>query len=187
MRLVRRYQSDIYGDYRKFGLRYGLFSGLIMAAIVCILFFLDYPLQAPVNYATDITLFVCALFFAYRYRTTLPDNKVFFKELMLLGLTLGVVAAIVYALFLLLYGKVIDTDFLTRCIDRLVDNEQNGTASQEQIQQTVSVMRGYTLVTLALIAAFRTSVMAIMTAFCGALLFRTEKNVERNKHTIKPK
>ncbi|MCR4827861.1 MAG: DUF4199 domain-containing protein [Bacteroidales bacterium] len=182
MRLLRRYQSDIYGDYRKAGLRYGLLSGLIMAAFVSLLFFLGYPLQAPVNYATDITLFACSLFFAYRYRASLPDARVFFKELMLLGLVIGIVAAIVYGLFLFVYGTVVDSSFLSRCIDRLVANEQNGTASPQQIEQTVAVMRSYTLATLSLIAAFRTSVMAILTAFCAALLFRTEKNIVRDKN-----
>lgn len=181
MGIIRRYQSDIYGNYRKTYLRDGALTALIMAAAVMLCKLLYYPIYAPENYVTDGVLLVATLFFAYRYRQRLPEQRVFFKELMLFGLGLGVVAAVLYGAFLLLYGGVIDRDFAGRCLEHFILGEQQGSASDEQKAATIAVMQGYRLHTWAFIGAFRTAVMSIMTAFVAALLFRTEKNVIRPK------
>ena len=183
MKLLRRYQSDIYGNYRKAYFRDGAFTGLLLAVVVLFCKLIYYPICAPENYITDITLLVATLVFAYRYRSKLPVRKVFFKELMLYGLGLGIVAAVVYGLFLLLYGGVIDRDFPARCLEHFVHGEQQGSASEEQKAATIADMQTYKLHTWAFIGAFLTSVMSIMTAFIAALVFRTEKNIVRPKET----
>ena len=182
MRFLRRYQSEIYGGYRVAYLRDGAMTGAVIAAVVLFCKLIYYPIYAPQNYVTDITLLVCTLFFAYRYRRRLPDGKVFFKELMLYGLGLGIVAAAVYGLFLLFYGSVIDHGFCERCLSHFINGEMNGSGTDEEKEATVAVMRTYKLRTWAFIGFFRTSVMSIMTAFIAALLFRTEKNIVKNKN-----
>lgn len=136
-----------------------------------------YPIYAPETYITDLSLLASTLFFVYRYRERLPEKRVFFKELMLYGIVLGVVAAIVYGLFLLFYGGVVDKGFAARCLSHFEYGEMNGTATEEEKNATIAVMRTYKLYTWAFIGAFRTAVMSILTAFVAALLFRTEKNV----------
>ena len=177
MRLIRRYQSDIYGDYRKAYLQYGLLTGGAIAAVVLFCKLIYYPIYAPENYITDITLFVATFFFAYRYRSHLPEKRVFFKELMLFGLGLGIVAALVYGLFLLLYGSVIDEGFAARCLRHFINGEQQGSGTEEEKAATIAVMQTYKLHTWAFIGAFRTAVMSILTAFVAALVLRTEKNI----------
>ena len=181
MRFLKQYQSDIYGDYRKAYLRDGLFAGLFISVVVLFCKLIYYPLNTPENYVTDLSLLAATLFFAYRYRAALPDGKVFFKELMLYGLGLGVVAAIVYGLFLLFYGGVVDKGFTARCLDHFIPGEMQGSATEQDTESTIQIMRGYKLHTWAFIGAFRTAVMAIMSAFVAALLFRTEKNIVKNK------
>lgn len=182
MRFFRRYQSEIYGPYRNALLRDGFFTGLIMAGVVLFCKLIYYPINTPENWVTDITLLLSTLFFSYRYRSKLPEGKVFFKELMMYGLGLGIVAAIVYGLFLLFYGSVIDSEFSSRCLSHFVDGEMNGSASDEDKAMTVQVMRSYKLRTWAFIGAFRTAVMSIMVAFVSSLIFRTEKDVVRSKN-----
>ncbi len=181
MKFLRRYQSDIYGNYRVAYLRDGLFSGLIISAVVFFCKLIYYPIYAPENYVTDLTLLVATLFFTWRYREQLPEKKVFFKELMLFGLGLGIVAAVVYGLFLLLYGGVIDRDFPSRCLEHFILGEQQGSGTDEEKAATIEVMKSYKLHTWAFIGAFRTAVMSIMTAFIAALVFRTEKKIVKTK------
>ncbi|MBP5547974.1 MAG: DUF4199 domain-containing protein [Bacteroidales bacterium] len=181
MRFIRQYKSDIYGNYRVAYLRDGFFAGLLISFVVLFCKLIYYPVYAPESYVTDIALLVATLFFAYRYRSRLPEKKVFFKELMLYGLGLGVVAAFVYGLFLLFYGGVVDKDFSGRCLEHFIHGEQNGAGTPEEKAETIAVMKTYRLRTWAFIGFFRTSVMSIMTAFIAALLFRTERNVVKQK------
>ncbi|MBO7490436.1 MAG: DUF4199 domain-containing protein [Bacteroidales bacterium] len=181
MKFIRRYQSDIYGNYRKAYFRDGLLAGAAISAVVLFCKLIYYPIYAPENYVTDITLLVATLFFAYRYRSRLPEKKVFFKELMLFGLGLGIVAAVVYGLFILLYGSVIDHGFCDRCLNHFINGEMNGSGTDEEKAATIAVMRTYKLRTWAFIGTFRTAVMSIMTAFVAALIFRTEKNIVKQK------
>lgn len=180
MRLIRRYKSEIYGSYRRAYLRDGALTGLVIAGVVFFCKIIYYPIYAPDNYVTNITLLVCTMFFAYRYRRGLPEGKVFFKELMLYGLGLGIVAGLVYGLFLLFYGSVVDEGFCDRCLAHFINGEMNGSGTDEEKEATVAVMRTYKLRTWAFIGFFRTSVMSIMTAFIAALIFRTEKNVVKS-------
>ncbi len=177
MNFLRRYKSEIYGNYRVAYLRDGLIAGAVMFLVIVFCKLIYYPIYAPESYVTDITLLVVTLFFAYRYRKKLPEGKVSFKELMLFGLGLGVVAAIVYGLSLMLYGSLIDRDFSSRCLEHFVLGEMRGSGTAEEKEATVAVMRSYKLHTWAFIGTFRTAVMSIMSAFIAALIFRTERLV----------
>jgi len=181
VKFIRQYQSDIYGNYRIAYLRDGALTGVVIAVAVLFCKLIYYPIHSPENYVTEAVLLVATLFFAYRYRERLPEKKVFFKELMLYGLGLGVVAAAVYGLFLLFYGGVVDKEFPTRCLQHFINGEMNGSAPEEQKMATIEVMKAYKLRTWAFIGFFRTAVMSIMSAFIAALVFRTEKNVVKKK------
>ena len=181
MGLLRRYKSEIYGRYRKAYLRDGVYTGVFLSVVVLFMKLIYYPIAVPHTLYTDLALLVATFFFGYRYRQRLPEAKVFFKELMLYGLGLGIVAAVVYGLFLMLYGSVIDADFPHRCWEQFVNNERNGAGTPEEKEQTIAVMQTYTVVTWALIGAFLTAVMSIMTAFVMALVLRTENNIVRPK------
>ena len=178
VKLIGRYKSTIYGNYRVTGLFYGLIAGVILSLYVLLLWVFGSPMRAAETYATDILLTICVFYMCYRYRERLPEKRVFFKELMLLGLWIGVVAAIVYGLWLWLYGSVIDTEFVDRCIEgrlSVMDLEDESFETHEAIRLT----KAYTAGDWGFIGGFRTAVMSILMAFMAAIVFKTEKNVRR--------
>lgn|SRR5574344_657729 len=176
-KVIRQYQSEIYGNYRKAYLLYGVLTGALISFYVLFLRIIILPVNSPETYGTDIALLLCMMFFSYRYRKQLPENRIFFKELMLLNLGIGVIAAIVYGLFLLFYGNVIDTEFFSRCLDTYINNMTNSEQPETQKAIVMEAYRRYQPLHWAAIGAFRTAVMGIMMAFIAALIFRTEKNV----------
>ena len=96
----------------------------------------------------------------------------------MLGLIIGVVASVVYGLWLWLYGGMIDTEYVGRCIEgrlAMMDMEDKSF----EAQQAIALTKAYTAGDWAFIGGFRTAVMSILMAFLSAVLFRTEKNVRR--------
>ena len=174
---LKQYQSVIYGNYRKAYLLYGLYTGLIMSGYVLFMRIIILPLSAPETYGTDIAMLAAMLLFTYLYRKQLPDGKVFFKELMLLNLGTGVIAAILYGAFLALYGNAFDTEFFSRCTETYINNMTASDKPEAEIQKIVDAYRHYTTFHWSAIGAFRSAVMSIICAFIASLVFRTEQNV----------
>lgn len=173
--IIRRYQSEIYGNYRRAGLLYGLATGLLMSLVVFFMYIITLPIQVPESYPTTIALATGTFLFGYLYRRTLPEGKVFFKELILMGIYLGVVASVVYGLFLVLYASVIDTDFISNCCQLYSNNVMNSEQPQEIIDNSIEAFRSYSAWTWGGVGAFRSGVMTILVAFVMALVFKTEK------------
>lgn len=112
-RIFRRYKSTIYGNYRKAYLIDGLLTGAAMSVIVAVRDWLAAkPMATPENYITEIILAVGIFWATYHYRKGLPEGKVTLKELMLLGLGIGVVSAIVYGLWTWLNCGALHTDLV---------------------------------------------------------------------------
>ena len=175
MGLLRRYESTLYGNFRKEGAVAGLWSGGLLIAYLLVRWLANIPPDSPQTYGSDLTLFACMLLQSHLYRRHLPEQKVSLRELMQMNLWLCVVAVTIFGLFTWVYGSSIDSDFVSRCIQQLIDGEMAGDNTEEQKLQVVEVMKGYTTGTLAWIAAFRTAIMGILWAFLSALLFRSEQ------------
>ena len=175
MAFLKRYESTIYGPYRRAGIVAGLWAGLLLALYLVVRWLAGSPLSAPQGYGGDIILLLAMLFFSVRYRRRLPQEKVTLKELMQLNMWTGFVSALLLGVSLWLYGTALDHDFLRRCVDVMVEAEQQSGRAVEEQAQAVAVMRAYTLPTLAWIGAFRAFVMSILWAFLVALLLRTER------------
>lgn len=175
MGILRRYESTLYGNFRKEGVKAGLWSGGLLVVYLLVRWLANAPPDAPQTYFSDLILFGCMLMQSYLYRRNLPKQRVTLRELMQMNLWLCVVAATIFGLFTWLYGSAIDGDFVSRCVQRLIDDELAGNNVDEQKRQVVEVMKGYRAATLAWIAAFRTFVMGILWAFLSALLFHNEK------------
>ena len=109
-RFFRRYKSTIYGNYRKAYVIDGLLTGAAMSVIAAVRDWLAAkPMATPENYVTELVLLVGILWASYHYRKQLPGEKVTLKELMLLGLGIGVVSAVVYGLWTWLHCGVMNT------------------------------------------------------------------------------
>ena len=180
----RRYNSTIYGNYRKAYLLYGLMTGVVMSLTVTLWnAFADKPLAEPENLATEAVLLICTIFATYQYRHTLPDGRVTLKELMLLGLGVGVVSAIIYGLWTWFYCGVWQTELVQHYIEsRIAAMQQSSNGTTEQ---NIALVRAYTAGDWALIGAIRTAVMSIIITFFSALVFRTEKSPVRERKSTK--
>lgn len=176
MGFLRRYESNIYGNYRKAGAIAGLWSGTVLVLYITVRWLSNVPVDAPQTYGSDVLLFVCMLAECYLYRRDLPGEKATLKELMMLNMWLAFVAVIIYGVFTWFYGTVMDGDFLSRCINKMLDGEQAKNATAEQKETMLVVIQNYTMGTLAWMGAFRTLVMGVLWSFLSALLFRNEQS-----------
>lgn len=181
MGVLRRYQSEIYGAYRKAYLKYGLITGACFCLYIVVCLLAGSPLSAPETYGIDAILIIGILLFSYLYRRNIPGGQIYLKELMLLGIGIGVVGAVVYGLFLMVYGAAIDTEFPARCMEAYIANVQNSQNDEQMKFQTIETMRHYTIYHWGLIAMFRLSVFSILAAFISALVFRSGPSPVRPK------
>ena len=109
-KIFRRYNSTIYGNYKKYALVYGLAIGCAQFVVVAFWNLLSSTwLPSPENYVTEVVLLAGIFGFSYLYRRNLkarPGQEgagVTLKELLLLGLGMGCVGAVVYGLWMWLY------------------------------------------------------------------------------------
>ena len=174
-KFFRRYKSTIYGNYRKAGLIDGLLVGVAMSVIVAVRDWLaTEPMATPENYVTELVLAVGIFWAAYHYRKQLDDGKVTLKELMLLGMVIGLVSAVVYGLWTWLNCGVLNTQlvqYYNECRINVMEPAETGANAKMAIE---SVKR-YTAGDWGFIAGFRSAVMSIIITFSAAMVFRTEK------------
>ena len=174
-KFFRRYKSTIYGNYRKAGLIDGLLVGVAMSVIVAVRDWLaTKPMATPENYVTELVLAVGIFWAAYHYRKQLDDGKVTLKELMLLGMIIGVVSAVVYGLWTWLRCGVLSTELVDHYNQQRIAMMETAESSAEA-KVAVELVSHYTAGDWAFIGAFRSAVMSIIITFFAALIFRTEK------------
>ena len=179
--IFRRYESTIYGNYRRAYALGGAATGLLMVAATWLYGIVSGErLAEPYNYVGEIALTVGMIVAAYLYRKRLPDGKVTLKELMLLELGIGLIAAIVYGLWIWLYSGSIAPDMVEVYNRYRVAQIPEGD-DVEQYRRAVDLTLQYTSGDWAFIAGFRTWVFSILPNFFIALLLRTEKAPVRSK------
>ena len=182
-RIFRRYKSTIYGNYRKAYLIDGALTGVVMSVVMLLRDWLaKSPMPSPENYITELVLAVGIFWSSYQYRKQLPEGKVTLKELMLLGLGIGVVSAVVYGLWTWLRCGVIHSDLVDYYNQQRIAVMESAESSAEAKVAIEQVSR-YTAGDWAFIGGFRSAVMSIIITFFASLIFRTEKGtvLERKK------
>ena len=180
----RRYKSTIYGNYRKAYVIDGLLVGGAMSLIAAVRDWLAaQPMATPENYITELVLLVGTLWASYHYRKQLPDGRVTLKELMLLGLGIGVVSAVVYGLWTWMHCGIINSglvDYYNQSRIGVMEPAETSEAAKVAIEN----VKKYTAGDWAFIAGFRSAVMSVIITFFTALVLRTEKGevVTKSKH-----
>lgn len=174
-KFFRRYKSTIYGNYRRAYLMYGAATGVAMAVVVALRNWMGgAPMSTPENYITELVLAAGIVWATWRYRKGLPDGRVTLKELMLLGLGIGVVSGVLYGLWTWLHCGVLDSSLTEHYNDcRIAVMDDPGSSPEARI--AVEQVKKYTAGDWAFIAGFRTAVISIIITFFSALIFRTEK------------
>ena len=181
MKILRRYHSTIYGNYRK---AY-LLSGLVAGAIISLVFLLMWLLRVdeerfqPCDVIIEVLCAVAIAFAANRYRKSLPNQRVTFKELALFGLGMGAVTALVYGLLLWLMGGVLVPDIVANFASSRIAVMPPASEGAEA-KMALDAVAAYSAGDWAFIGAFRLAVWSVLVAFLSALLLRTEK-VEPNQ------
>lgn len=169
----RRYKSTIYGNYRRAYLLYGVAIGVVMGLISLIYNVAStIPLGNPDNYVTNLVMAIGIFGFSYHYRQQLPEKKVTLKELMLLGLGMGVVSSLIFGLWELFDLKVLSPEMVDYYNSQRIATMP--TETPEQMSQ-IAIVKGYTASDWAFISGFRSVVLSILIMFFSALVFRTEK------------
>ena len=180
-KIFRRYESTIYGNYRKAYLIDGALTGAVMSAVMLLRDMLDKsPMSSPENYVTELVLTIAIFWSCYQYRRQLPDGKVTLKELMLLGLGIGVVSAVVYGLWTWLRCGVLDTTLVSHYNQQRISMMEPAESSAEA-KVAVELVSRYTAGDWAFIGAFRSAVMSIIITFFASIIFRTEKGAVRQR------
>ena len=174
-RIFRRYKSTIYGNYRKAYLIDGALTGVVMSLLMLIRDLLaDTPMSSPENYVTEVVLAVGIFWASYQYRKQLPEGKVTLKELMMLGLGIGVVSGVVYGLWTWLRCGVIDTTLVEHYNQQRI-SMMKGAEEGADAKLAIEQVKHYGAGDWAFISGFRTVVMSVIVTFFSALVFRTEK------------
>ena len=174
-KIFRRYKSTIYGNYRKAYLVDGAVTGVVMSVVMLLRDWLSKsPMSSPENYVTELVLAIAIFWSCYQYRRQLADEKVSLKELMLLGLGIGVVSAVVYGLWTWLRCGVLSTELVDHYNQQRIAMMETAESSAEA-KVAVELVSHYTAGDWAFIGAFRSAVMSIIITFFAALIFRTEK------------
>lgn len=182
--VLRRYSSTIYGKYRVAYLKYGCVSGIAVSIIMLLWHFISpdtFP-QSPNNYAVEGVLMLAVIISGYLYRKSYEGVELTFKELMLLGLGTGVVASVVYGLFLWLFCGVICPDVVQLYINqRLSAMDPAETSAKAKV--AVELTKAYTAGDWAFIGGFRLAVLSVLLAFVMALLLGGKRGtvVEKKK------
>ena len=182
MGLLRQYQSEIYGNYRLAYVTYGVVAGLLIAAVLLFhrILFPSNPPLSPENYIIDIVPAVAIFAASYRYRSTLPNRQVMIKELMLLGIGMGIVASVVYGLLLWVICSVVFPDLVGVFIDHRLSLMPPATESAEAAL-AVDSTRQASAGDWAFIGGFRLFVMSILITFFSSIILRTQKAPVRIK------
>lgn len=174
-RVFRQYNSTIYGNYRKAYLIDGALTGAAMALITWLRDLLAAaPMGTPENYISELVLAVGIFWSAYQYRKGLEEGRVTLKELMLLGLGIGVVSALIYGLWVWLEAGAINTALVQHYNEARIAVMEPAESS-EKAKLAVELTKRYTAGDWGFIAGFRSAVWSIILAFFAALIFRTEK------------
>lgn len=179
-KILRQYQSTIYGNYRVAYLKYGALIGLAVALYVWISALVGYPIKTPEFYGTDAVLAVGIFYFCYLYRKGLPNETVTLKELLLLGLGMGVAAAIVYGLLIWLMAGTLYPDWADTFRDTRLAAMPPAEESPEA-KLAVETVKDYTAGDWGFIGGFRTFVISVIITFFAAIVFRTEKAPVKEK------
>lgn len=169
MGLIRQYRSTMHGSYWTAIIKYGALCGVFLSFVVLFRFWIYLPLSTPNDYVQDFSLLVCLFVAVWVYKRSLEDKKITLKEAYIVALGCGIVAAVVYGMFLLLYSRYIDVDMPQRYFDIQRAVEQNA-------QHPDSTLREFTSSRyLAAMGMIFISILSVIEALVVAVIMKNEK------------
>ncbi|WP_047547724.1 DUF4199 domain-containing protein [Psychroserpens sp. Hel_I_66] len=127
----------------KFGINYGVILGVVMIAISVVTYVTGMALEGVQwpNYIYYI-IFPVTIFYAISKFKQNNANVLTVGSSIKLGVIIGVISALVYIAYFLVFNYVIDPEFMTQMMEVAQDNmiEQNPDMSQDQLDQSLKFM-----------------------------------------------
>ncbi|MEM5564448.1 DUF4199 domain-containing protein [Psychroserpens sp. AS72] len=127
----------------KFGINYGIILGVVMIAISVITYVTGMALEGVQwpNYLYYI-IFPVVIFYAISKYKSHNANVLTLGNAIKLGVIIGVISAIVYIVYFLIFTYVIDPEFMSQLMEVAEENmlTQNPDMTQDQIDQSLKFM-----------------------------------------------
>jgi hypothetical protein len=184
MGLLNRYKSTMHGNYKIAVFKYGLLIGIGLSLVILFRYWFKMPISEPVSYYEDISMLVFLFIAVFLYKRGLKERKITLKESYILGLGSGIIASIIYGIFLFVYSQYIDIDIQQRCFEIQRAVKTNINLNDEELMLMVKPS------SIAFSAILLSSVLTILWALIIAILLRNEqgiligkemKNLEKDK------
>lgn len=171
MRVLNRYKSTMHGNYWNAIFKYGLLMGIGLLLVVLCRYWFKIPLSEPVSYTENIAMLIFMFIAVFSYKRGLKDKRITFKESFILGLGSGIIASIIYGIFLFVYSQNIDIDIQQRCFEIQRAVKTNVNLSDEELMSMVKPS------SIALYGIMLSSVLSILLALIVAILLRNEQGI----------
>ena len=175
-RILRKYNSVIYGNYKKKSLRYGLALGVALCLFALLKYLLNYLPSSPVTMSDNIALLLFTVVIVYLYRAGLPQGKMTLKEGFLIGFYSAVIGAVIYGMFMYSYSAAIDTQMPLRCGQTLSKIPEYAEYTPQQFAAMTKPSA------IALQSIIYNVIMAVLWSLLVAVFLRTEKAETVNKN-----
>jgi hypothetical protein len=171
MGLLNRYKSTMHGNYWKGICKYGLLIGIGLSLVVLVRYWLMYPISQPVSYTENFAMLIFMFLAVFFYKRGLEERKITLKESYILGLGSGIVASIIYGMFLFVYAQYIDVDIQKRCFELQRAVKTNVNLNDEQLMSMVTPS------SIAFSGIMLSSVISILWALVVSIFLRNEQGV----------
>lgn len=127
----------------KFSINYGVMLGLIMIVISVILYVTGWALEG-VQWPQYLYYIIFPIVIIYAISKYKKDNAnvLTLSQALKAGVIIGVISAIVYVLYGLIFNYIIDPEFMGQLQDAARDNliEQNPEFTDEMVEQSMKVV-----------------------------------------------
>lgn len=180
MGLIRRYKSEMHGNYKRAWLQYGIITSVAMILSVLIRYALTYPIESSFSWTDDVVILICLVGFTMTYRSTLPEKRISFKEIYVLNLGIGFISAIVFGLFIWYYASRVDISFPDRYYASMMEQAETSELALDKYEAQTKIMS--TPGNLAMQGGVLTFVNVLVLGFFVAIFLKTEKqNIYRKQ------
>lgn len=162
----------------KFAINYGVILGLVVVIINVITYVTGLALEgAQWPMAIFYLIFAIVIFYAISQYKKRNANLLSLSEALKVGVLIGVISAIVYVIYSLLFNYIIDPDFMNQMMDVARDNmlEQNPDMTEEMVAQGMKFVEMF--MNPAIASAFwiaMSSLFGLIYSLIGGLIMKKE-------------
>ena len=155
-------------------LRYGIISAVFMSILTLLFFYFSGTGNTPVIIWNYLVITLVVFGSVKTYRKKISNRNISFKEAYVSGVSTGIVASFVFAIFMIFYTKYIDIEFIKNFISINALKINKDTTADElnrQIQLITPVIIGF-------YAFFQLILISFILPFLIFILFKQKRTVK---------